>query len=163
MIELDKSLEPVCRLINECYEGCFPGLPQFPKFSFTRAMITLWKAKVYSRLEGNLAEAFSALLAKERQDEIKLGEQKTAALRQGRSQTHNVDVDEAPGSISVMGGLNDGTGERELMGRFVQSVADISANELKIHFLGSTKVDLDVPYQEFARSIIKQTKYRAKA
>ena len=46
----------------------------------------------------------------------------------------------------------------ELAERFIQSVADISINELKIHFLGSTKVDLDEPYKELNKAIFKQTK-----
>ena len=81
MIELDKALEPLCRIINECYETLFPGLPQYPKFSFTRAMVTLWKAKVYSKIDSNLTEALTALIDKERQEQMRLGEIKTSTER----------------------------------------------------------------------------------
>lgn len=42
--------------------------------------------------------------------------------------------------------------------RFTHAIADLSINELKIHFLGSTKVQLDEPYQNLNKMIIKQTK-----
>lgn len=171
MIELDRTLEPLCKLINECYEASFPGLPQFPKFSLTRAMITLWKHKVYAKLEGNLTEAFVTLLYKERQAEIKLGEQKTDLQKKGNLKTSKsvmvesgskkpTEEEEGPKSLAVMEGFGESNESREceLLGRFVQSVADISVNELKIHYLGSTKVDMDEPYNELDKIVLKQTK-----
>ena len=181
-MELDKVMEPVCKLVNDCYEACFPDLPQFPKFSFTRAMITLWKAKVYAKIESNLAEAFVTLLHKERQAEIKLGEQKTneqkhvwmfnrsrkKAGQKGKDKSHSVSLErpveeeaEEFRFLNVHVGMGEEFAEEknwDLIALFVQCVADLSINELKIHFLGSTKVDLDEPYKELNKIIIKQTK-----
>lgn len=76
MIELDKSMEPICKAINECYEAMFPSYPKFPKFSITRAMATLWKAKVYSKIEKTtLLDAFIGLLKTERNEETEEGKQ----------------------------------------------------------------------------------------
>lgn len=75
MIELDRVLEPLCKIINECYEAIYPNLPKFPKFSFTRAMITFWKTKVYAKIETNMLEAFAQILAEERQNKVQKGKQ----------------------------------------------------------------------------------------
>lgn len=168
MIELDRTLEPLCKLVNDCYEACFPNYPQFPKFSFTRAMITLWRSKVYTRLESNLAEALTTLLESERAAKIREGElrtnlEKKSLPAKGISKSVIVEGTEAvpveEGSKSLMGPPGEDSAGRELIGRFVQTVADLSVNELKIHFLGSTKADLDDVYKELNRIIIKQTKY----
>ena len=79
MIELDKKLSVICRVIDSCYEAAFPDMPRFPKFSFTRAMATMWKVTVYSKLSANLVEAFDLVLNFERQKGIELGKQKTEA------------------------------------------------------------------------------------
>lgn len=44
------------------------------------------------------------------------------------------------------------------LNRFAQSVADLSINELKIHFLGSTKIELEDPYKSLNKIFLKQTK-----
>ncbi len=81
MIELDKTLAPVCKLANQCYEELFPGLPMFPKFSFTRAMITVWKSAVYGALATNLLDAFNRVLLAERREAVQRGELKTKEER----------------------------------------------------------------------------------
>lgn len=43
--------------------------------------------------------------------------------------------------------------------RFVHAVADLSINELKVHFLGSTKFAPDDPYMELHTILLKRTKY----
>lgn len=77
MIELDNALSSVCRQVNDCYENLYPNLPKYPKFSFTRAMVTLWKAKVFSKIESNLIEAFVGILTAQRKEIIQAGIQKT--------------------------------------------------------------------------------------
>ena len=62
MIELDRNLEPVCKAVNKCSQELFPHLPQFPQFSFTRAMITIWRKKVYSKLSELLLSQFGETL-----------------------------------------------------------------------------------------------------
>ncbi len=72
MIELDRTLAPLCRVINKCYQSLFPELPQFPQFSFTRAMITLWRANVYPKLAPILRDRFEKMLTELR--DAKVGE-----------------------------------------------------------------------------------------
>lgn len=68
MIELDNVYAPLCRIINKAYNHFFPNFPQFPKFSFSRAMIALWKAKVYSKLSKNLQSNFTFVLKEVRKE-----------------------------------------------------------------------------------------------
>lgn len=77
MIEIEKQMEPLSKVINEVYEAIFQQLPKFPKFSFTRAMITIWKAKVYSKIEQNLQEAINKLIKIKREEMLIQGKQKT--------------------------------------------------------------------------------------
>lgn len=46
--------------------------------------------------------------------------------------------------------------------RFVQAIADLSLNELNVHFLGSTKIVLDNPYAKLRKVILNCTKYSIK-
>ncbi len=172
MVELDKTLEPLTKVVNECYEALFPGLPQYPKFSFTRAMITLWKTKVYSKIESNLAGAFVTLLDQKRQNDIKLGELKThfhKKVGEEEPQSMGPAIGENEGKIQISEEypkscfIPEGVGlmdcsDSELIARFVQAVADLSVNELTIHYLGSTKAVLETPYKELNNIILKQTK-----
>jgi hypothetical protein len=59
--------------VNECYEGAFPHLPKYPKFSFARAMITLWKCYTYRGLHHILLAAFQELLRAEREPILQQG------------------------------------------------------------------------------------------
>lgn len=70
MIELDKTLYKVTNLINTCYEELFPSLPRYPKFSFTRAMITIWKDVVYNKLENTLSNEFISLFKEVRDNKM---------------------------------------------------------------------------------------------
>ena len=178
MVEFDKTLESLCKVVNECYEVVFPGLPQYPKFSFTRVMTILWKEKVYSKIESNLNEALVTLLQKQRQSEIKLGEIKTKKSKKdsqhgataAAASTENAiasieDVtDTAAAELPIEGDfMQDEAGlcenkEVELIERYVQAVADLSVNELTIHYMGSTKATLSGPYEKLNKTILKQTK-----
>jgi hypothetical protein len=45
-----------------------------------------------------------------------------------------------------------------LLGKFLQSIADISINEITIHMLGSTKLIPDDPYLKLQDEILVSTK-----
>ena len=70
MIELDRVLWPVLKLINESYERAFSQYPRFPKFSFTRAMTVLWITKTYNKLKAELTSAFKEVLHNDRKEVI---------------------------------------------------------------------------------------------
>ena len=73
MIELDKSFESIIKAINECYEAFFSELSPYPKFTFSRAMILIWRNKVYAKIKNNLLEAFAYILKNQRNKEINEG------------------------------------------------------------------------------------------
>jgi hypothetical protein len=77
MIQLDKVLEPLCKAINESYETEFSHLPKYPKFSFTRAMITLWKSKTYAKISPVLLDAYLQLLHCEQEKLLEDGKLQT--------------------------------------------------------------------------------------
>ena len=67
MIELDEELKSVADTVNRTYENMYPQFPQFPKFSFARAMATIWKLRVYDKVKEVLNIALIELLEQERE------------------------------------------------------------------------------------------------
>jgi len=143
MIELDKSLGPLCYLVNECYSTLFPKLPGYPEFSISRAMATFWKIKVFNKLQINLFDAFKYLLTEERDLEIKQGQSKTKLNK--------------PTNI-LMSLSHYGSKNFQILNKFVQAIADISINEVKVHMLGSTKLVPDEPYTNLHEVVMANTK-----
>ena len=93
MIELDKRLSQVCAVINNCYETLFPNLPKYPKFSFTRVMITMWKNFVYSKLEDSLLEQFKHTFENVRNKKFAEIFEKATEEKKGAIDVENVDVE----------------------------------------------------------------------
>ncbi len=165
MIELDRSLAPVCRVINSCYQILYPQMPQFPKFSFTRAMITLWKAKVYPKLSRFLKKRFDEMLRELRDARISdlleqypvclfnVGRQKGVAKTVPMATGAGTEPLESPGDVFAE------SGKEQVLARLALAVADLSVNDLTIHFLGSTKLKAEKPYASFNKLILKSTKY----
>lgn len=148
MIELDKNLGPLCYLVNECYATLFPKLPGYPEFSLSRAMATFWKIKVFNKLQINLFDAFKHLLSEERSIKIKQGEAKTKA---------KMSKDEvAPNSSIAMSHYE--SKNFQILNKFVQAIADISINEVKVHMLGSTQLVPDEPYAKLHEVVMANTK-----
>eukprot|EP00826_Nyctotherus_ovalis_P018455 TRINITY_DN1552_c0_g1_i17.p1 TRINITY_DN1552_c0_g1~~TRINITY_DN1552_c0_g1_i17.p1 ORF type:complete len:341 (-),score=108.51 TRINITY_DN1552_c0_g1_i17:46-1068(-) len=140
MVELDRVLNPIAKHMNSCYESLFPDLCQYPQFSFNRAMIILWKKKVYLKIKSNLIDSFVTLLREQRAEEIKIGKSKCKDFS----------------CLSVL--CTSDTNNSELLARFVQSVVDLSVNELTVHYLGSTKAQLHEPYEELNKVVLQQTR-----
>jgi hypothetical protein len=143
MIELDKTLRPICYLVNECYSALFPKLPGYPEFSISRAMATFWKIKVFNKLQINLFDVFKYLLTEERNIKIKQGQSKTKFNKPTNTST----------TFSYYESKNF-----QILNKFVQAIADISINEVKIHMLGSTKLVPDEPYMNLHEVVMANTK-----
>lgn len=143
MIEFDKSLGSICYFINECYSTLFPNLPGYPEFSLSRAMATFWKIKVFDKLQLNLFETFMGLLSEERIKKLKVGELKTKLRNK-------------PGSDKVP--VKSESRNFQVLNKFVQTIVDISINEVKVHMLGSTKLVTDKPYEALQDLVIINTK-----
>lgn len=153
MIELDRTLAPLCKVINKCYRALFPELPQFPQFSFTRAMITLWKTKVYPKLSKFLNARFEEMLNQFREAKL------SSLLAQGEK-GHDADLslDQLLEEMVEPSG-DSASGKEQMLSRLALAIADLSINDLSIHFLGSTKMVPDAPYMSLDELVQKSTKY----
>lgn len=149
MVELDRAFDLLAKTVNECYESLYPDLCHYPKFSFSRAMITLWKRKVYSKIKENVLEAFTELMQEWRGSEIRTGKKLT------EEKTDSV-LKKARDKRLFAKGEEDK--EVELIGSFVQTMVDLSVNELTVHYLGSTKLAPVAPYKDLSKTILKLTK-----
>jgi len=160
MIELDKTFEPFTRAVNECYESVFPDLCRYPRFSFSRAMTILWKEKVYAKIKLNLLDAFTQILQEKKSYEIKAGKlmTKKESSHSLQTATNALLLPNLKKHDPVLANEIFKNTNVELSSRFIQSIADLSINELTIHYLGSTKLVLDEPYKELDELIQKQTK-----
>ena len=148
MIEFDKNLCKVTEVINKCYQTLFPYLPCYPKFTFTRAMIAIWKSIVYNKLESKLFQAFVMLYTEVRTKKSEANSHSKMGFNPFNETDKNI--------------------QKELLlsrylckfnNRLSQSIVDISVNDLRIHFLGSTKFVPDGPYSKFNELILQLTKY----
>lgn len=161
MIEVDKAFGLFAKAVNQCYEGQYPGLCRYPQFSFSRAMTIMWKQKVYSKIKNNLLDAFTILLQVRRQNEIKAGRLMTKnnpissfLISPKNSLLTELQNSEPEVMAELFGNVNK---DIDLLFKFAHSVADLSVNELTIHYLGSTKSTVEEPYKELEKAILKQT------
>lgn len=104
----------------------------------------IWNKKVYSKIKTRLTEAFTRILNRLR--EQKLENEKGKLRNQSKE-------------IITETNLYNRDSELELLGGFTQYIADLSINEITVHYLGSTKMILDNPYSELHKTIITQTEY----
>ena len=137
MVEFDKTLGPICSLINQCYACLYPDFPKYPAFSFTRAMTVLWKVHVFDKLQADLFDAFKAVLSSERKPELSPDRSMCAA-------NNGICFQE--------------TKNYAILSRFIQSVVDLSTNELKVHMLGHTHYSPDKPYEDLESVTLSATK-----
>jgi CheY-specific phosphatase CheX len=123
-------------------------------------MIILWREKVYAKIKLNLLDAFTQVLQKKRSLEIKAGK-----LMTKKESSYNL---QSVTNILLLPNLKKydpmlaseifKNKNIEAISRFVQSIADLSINELTVHYLGSIKLVLDEPYKELDELIQKLTK-----
>jgi hypothetical protein len=92
-------------------------------------MATLWKHKVFNKLKHILFTSFRALFNLEQQ--AKPVNEISDFFHKAKS---------------------------TLLNRFVQSISDLSINEVKVHMLGSTKFVPDGPYEELESMILANTR-----
>jgi len=137
MIEFDRSLSSITALVNKCYAFLFPKLPGYPGFSFSRLMATLWRVKVFNKMQGQLFDSFKDLLNKERREQ-----KKKEYVSAEYEEMMNCFVESKNSTI---------------LSKFIQAIADISINEITIHMLGSTKLRPDEPYLKLQDEIITRT------
>jgi len=140
MVEFDRKLAPISLLVNKCYTSLFPFFPAFPEFSFSRLMATIWRVKVFNKMKDELFDAFKIVLHKEREDQMA-----------NRKRYSNEEKEEMMDCFDTLGNTN-------LLAKFLQTIADISINEITIHMLGSTKFIPADPYLKLQDEILTSTK-----
>jgi hypothetical protein len=105
-------------------------------------MVHIWNTKVYFKIRTHLTEAFVKVLERRRGGEL----EKLKTLYGEEKESMECD-------------LYERDYELELIGTFIQFIADLSINEITVHYLGSTKMMLTDPYLELHRVVISETEY----
>lgn len=137
MVEFDRNLKGICDMINQCYSKLFPNHPNSPAFTFSRAMTTIWKAKVFDKLKDKLFASFRDILNLERRKQ---------ATEKAISEEEMTDFFNEPKNFM-------------LLNKFVQAVTDISINEISVHMIGSSKFVPDETYSQLEDIILSDTMY----
>ena len=103
-------------------------------------MATFWRVKVFNKIQDKLFAAYMAVL--ESEIEKTISTEKKIAFKDIESMVEN---------------FEDSGNCFELF-RFLQTIADISINEVTIHMLGSTKLMPDEPYLQLQNVIMADVK-----
>lgn len=180
MIELENVFKTFTELLNKTYENVCQGYPCFPKFSIWRLMTKLWIREVYekSNLSFNLNESFLRILYNHRDQNIK------ESLNANFSNLHldHNKSEELPKCLYVnlktkykknstllyqnADQLNNSVPacfesfediEKKILSSFMQSVLDLSLNEVSIHYLDCTEIATNYPYQEIEEGFLKKS------
>jgi len=180
MLELEKTFTTFTELLNTHYEQIFEGYPSFPKFSIWRLMTKIWMREVYEKSNLNLClnESFLKLFSNHREMNVK----KTFNNNFSTTNMNEEIITELPKSLYVdlnmkekqqsynseqVSELNENSfstnsktnseSERNLLSGFIQSVQDISFNEVNIHYSDCTDMPNNYPYCELEEAILKQS------
>jgi len=177
MLELEQTFKAFTELMNKTYEHIFQGHPCFPKFSMWRLLTKIWMREVYekSNLNFSLNESFLRILGNHREknvkdclnasfsnlnfEECKSGElpkclyvnlktknkKKSTLQYQNAHQLQNI----VPGCFEPNSEV-----EKKLLSCFLQSVLDLSLNEVSIHYLDCTEINTNYPYQEIEEAFL---------
>jgi len=180
MIELENVFKTFTELLNKTYENVCQGYPCFPKFSIWRLMTKLWIREVYekSNLSFNLNESFLRILYNHRDKNIKESlnanfsnlhleqnnneelpkclyvnlktkyKKNSTLLYQNADQLSN----SAPACFDSFEDI-----EKKILSSFLQSVLDLSLNEVSIHYLDCTEILTNYPYQEIEEGFLKKS------
>jgi hypothetical protein len=179
MIELENVFKTFTELINKTYENVCQGYPCFPKFSIWRLMTKLWIREVYekSNLSFNLNESFLRILYNHRDKNIKESlnanfsnlnlehnneelpkclyvNLKTKYKKNSTLLYQNADqlANSAPTCFDSFEDI-----EKKILSSFMQSVLDLSLNEVSIHYLDCTEILTNYPYQEIEEGFLKKS------
>lgn len=178
MLELEKKFAAFTELLNSQYETIFEGYPCFPKFSIWRLMVKIWMREVYekSNLNRILIDSFLKILSNYRESYMK----ETFNNSFSKVNIDEEEVSELPKSLYIglkvmrqksfhcqyNANLTNAAQkcfraspemERDLLASFLQSVLDVSLNEVNIHYLDCTDIPVSYPYCELEEAILYQS------
>lgn len=178
MLELEKTFTTFTELLNTHYETIFEGYPSFPKFSIWRLMTKIWMKEVYEKSNLNLClnESFIKLFNNHREINVKktfnnnfstvnMNEENITELPKSlyvdltmkeKQQNYEQNSEFTDNSFST-NFKTDSDSERDVLSGFIQSVQDISFNEVNIHYTDCTDMPNNYPYCELEDVILKQS------
>lgn len=113
-------------------------------------MIIAWKEKVFYKLKTNLLDALAEILEQDRAEEVREQIEKQKKLNPIPIKSVSITEEEVK---------EQNSSNYELIAKFGQSMADLSINELTVHFLGSTKFIPEESYDLFNNVFLRKTKY----
>ena len=161
-IAIHKDLLAVAVVINSVYERAYPNHPCFPKFSFLRLLVSVWRHEVFEPLEAALLAQTFSYIERHREKIKKYGQMlRTKRKRVNESQLASAEVEGFLRSNSSQEEIENSLRFRKdvLLRRFVASVLDLSLNELSVHYLEHCKLDLEgTAYKRFEDKLLAESR-----
>lgn len=87
-MHIHEELFGVAAVLNEIYEHAYPSMPCFPKFSFLRLLVSVWRREVFSLLKEKLLTHAFDYIARHRKKIRKYG----AMLKTKRKSVSSTDM-----------------------------------------------------------------------
>jgi len=169
MLECEKMFQTFTELLNNHYEKLFEGYPAFPKFSMWRFMTKIWMREVFEKADLGIClnESFLRILNNHREKnvkesmnnnfdglnlEMKLEMPKTLYINFNFLKKKNSSI-KYPNYKQLVNlphtcFASNVHNEKRLLSGFLQSILDISINEVNVHYLDCSDISTNYPYQE---------------
>ncbi|KAL4486785.1 hypothetical protein ABPG72_006617 [Tetrahymena utriculariae] len=176
--EIEEQLKDVFEVYNEAFDQIFEDFPQHPRMSIWRLMVKIWIQEIYSKdeIKENLYGCFLKILSIRRQENFQFQMKQIELDSKVQQQYYMPDQLEYI-SLTLLNNLtknknfsllNYGEGydyfhsffsknqyhADSLLSSFVESTVDLSLNEISVHFLGHSQVQMDKPYLELEKQLL---------
>ncbi|EAS02194.2 cell division protein (macronuclear) [Tetrahymena thermophila SB210] len=176
--EIEEQLKDVFEVYNEAFDQIFEDYPQHPRMSIWRLMVKIWIQEIYSKdeIKENLYGCFLKILSIRRQENFQFQMKQIELDRKVQQQYYMPDQLEYI-SLTLLNNLtknknfsllNYGEGydyfhsffsknqyhADSLLSSFVESTVDLSLNEISVHYLGHSQVQMDKPYLELEKQLL---------
>ncbi len=179
MLEIEKTFSTFTELLNKAYGTVFEGYPGFPKFSIWRLMTKIWINEVYGnqKLKESLNAAFQQTLLNHRDKNVKriiCNDQILEFSQEIRDPTIpkclyiNFQTLESQRESNFSSERNfpqsthiyfedNFQAEKELLSEYMQSILDLSLNEVSVHFFDCTELPVSCLYEELENLFLSTT------
>jgi len=177
MLEIEKTFSTFTELLNKAYGAVFEGYPGFPKFSIWRLMTKIWINEVYGnqKLKQSLNAAFQQILINHRDKNVKkiiCNEQILEFsdindptiprclyinFQTLESQESNFSSERSFPQNAHIYFEDNFQAEKELLSEYMQSILDLSLNEVSVHFFDCTELPVSCFYEELEDLFLSNT------
>jgi len=180
-MEFENIFETYSHLMNQDYEKVFVNYPCFPKFSIWRLMVKIWFKEVFEKTQFSSAlhEAFLSILENHREknvkealqtnfddlnlEDLKIGIDMPKSLflslntkfQKKTSATNSSQFNFCNAANAFF--TNSTENEKNLLAKYIQSIMDLSLNEVNIHYIDCTDMSTNYPYADLEQSIINES------